>query len=238
MHMTSVIQTLLILHVIAGTGAFIFAPLALATAKGGPAHRRWGNIYFWMMTVVAATALIVAPYRRNYFLALVAVFSFYAAFSGYRVLFRKRPLQGQGPKMVDWSAAIFTFLASALLFLFGLFKPAVVGNMGIVSAVFGAIGMFLGAGDLRKFLSPPADKNFWWFSHMGNMLGSYIAALTAFSAVTLSRYLGSSLFVWLWPTAIGVPGLIIWITYYKKKFGRKQTPAAVNAIADPAKGSA
>ena len=221
MPMAALMRSLLVLHATAGSIAFVFAPLALMTAKGGPAHRRWGKIYFWMMTVVASTALVLAPYKRNYFLTLVAVFSFYAAFSGYRVLFRKRPLQGQGPKFFDWFAAIFTFMASTLLFLFGLFKPPVVGHMGVVSVVFGAIGMFLGFSDLRTFWQPPADKNFWWFSHMGGMIGSYIAALTAFSAVTLSRFLGSSLLVWLWPTAIGVPGLIVWIIYYKRKFSRK-----------------
>jgi|SRR5579859_242653 len=231
MPVATVMRALLIIHATAGSIAFIFAPMALMTAKGGPAHRRWGKIYFWMMAVVGATALILAPYRRDYFLTLVAIFSFYAAFSGYRVLFRKRPQQGQGPKFFDWFAAIFTFVASALLFSFGLFKPAVVGHMGVVSVVFGTIGMFLGGGDLRKFLRPPSDKNFWWYSHMGRMLGSYIAALTAFSAVTLSRFLGNSLFVWLWPTAIGVPGLIIWITYYKKKFNRKaERPPAVEVI--------
>jgi len=227
MPVAAMMRALLIVHATAGSIAFIFAPLALMTAKGGPAHRRWGKIYFWMMAVVAATALILAPYKRNYFLTLVAVFSFYAAFSGYRALFRKRPLQGQGPNFFDWFAAIFTFVASALLFSFGLFKPAVVGRMGVVSVVFGTIGMFLGLNDLKKFLQPPSDKNFWWFSHMGGMLGSYIAALTAFSAVTLSRFIGNSIFVWLWPTAIGVPGLIIWITYYKIKFRRKAEKSSV-----------
>ncbi len=234
MPVAAMMRALLIIHATAGSIAFIFAPLALMTAKGGPAHRRWGKIYFWMMAVVAATALILAPYKRNYFLALVAVFSFYAAFSGYRVLFRKRPLQGQGPKFFDWFAAIFTFVASALLFSFGLFKPAVVRHMGIVSVVFGTVGMFLGFSDLRKFLQPPSDKNFWWFSHMGGMLGSYIAALTAFSTVTLSRFIGNSLIVWLWPTAIGVPGLIIWITYYKTKFRRKAEKSSVAEAASRA----
>ena len=36
------------------------APVALATAKGGKNHRRWGKIYFWAMAGVGATALILS----------------------------------------------------------------------------------------------------------------------------------------------------------------------------------
>jgi uncharacterized membrane protein len=74
------IKSLLGVHITAGATAFLMAPLALASAKGGKAHRRWGKIYFWAMAVVGSTALVLALYRPILFLALVAVFSFYAAF--------------------------------------------------------------------------------------------------------------------------------------------------------------
>ena len=82
---------LLAVHITAGSGAFMVAPLALVTAKGGKAHRRWGTIYFRCMAIVAFTALVMAAYRPILFLALVAIFSFYAAFTAYRVLGRRRP---------------------------------------------------------------------------------------------------------------------------------------------------
>jgi uncharacterized membrane protein len=49
-------KSLLGVHITAGATAFLMAPLALATAKGGKAHRRWGKIYFWAMAVVGSTA--------------------------------------------------------------------------------------------------------------------------------------------------------------------------------------
>ena len=91
-------------HISAGATAFVMAPLALATAKGGKAHRRWGKIYFWAMAVVGATALVLAIYRPLLFLALVAIFSFYAAFSGYRVLFHKDLVRGGKVGWTDWLA--------------------------------------------------------------------------------------------------------------------------------------
>ena len=112
MHDPIWIRSLLGVHIAAGSTAFLMAPLALATAKGGKAHRRWGKVYFWAMVVVASTALVLALYRPVLFLALVAVFSFYAAFSAYRVLFHKNLPQGGKVTWPDWGAAIFTFVNS------------------------------------------------------------------------------------------------------------------------------
>jgi uncharacterized membrane protein len=110
MHDPVWIKSLLGVHNAARSTAFLMAPLALASAKGGKAHRRWGKIYFWAMAVVGSTALVLALYRPILFLALVAVFSFYAAFSAYRVLFHKNLPKGQKVTWPDWAAAIITFV--------------------------------------------------------------------------------------------------------------------------------
>src|SRR5712691_10750914 len=99
-----VIQAVRWTHILAGFTAFFIAPVPLLTAKGGKTHRRWGKIYFWAMAVMAATAMVLALWRPNMFLAFIAVFSFYFAFRRYRVLSRKR-LLGQGPSPLDWAAA-------------------------------------------------------------------------------------------------------------------------------------
>ena len=92
--MSSLITTLRVIHISAGMLALGLAPVAMLTVKGGQAHRRWGKIYFWAMAVVASTAVILALWRPQIFLALLAVFSFYMAFTGYRALSRKRPVRG------------------------------------------------------------------------------------------------------------------------------------------------
>jgi len=217
------IQGLLGLHVAAGATAFLFAPLALATRKGGPAHRRWGRIYFWAMAVVAASAIILSAWRPILFLALVAVFSFYAAFSAYRVLHMKNLGRGGSPGWLDWAAASFTFSSSLLLATLGWLRPAWVQHMGIVPIVFGFLGMSLGAGRIYRFLRPPDDRMFWWYDHLQGMLASYIAAWTAFSVVTLSRFLGHGWLVWLWPTIVGAPAIALTKAYYKRKFALKSS---------------
>jgi uncharacterized membrane protein len=224
-------RVLLGIHIAAGFIAFFLAPGALATVKGGRAHRLFGKIYFWMMAVVALTAMLMATsqHRPNPFLALVAVFSFYAAFIGYRVLYQKRPAQGQGPQVIDWVAAILTLVCSLGLIALGIFNShGVFLNLGPVAIVFGLVGVSLAAGSLKRFLRPSADKNDWWYTHMGSMITSYIAAVTAFSAVNLPRFMPSTprIVIWLWPALIGGPAIAIWTRYYKRKFNRAEKKMA------------
>jgi uncharacterized membrane protein len=223
------IRTILGVHIAAGATAFVMAPLALATAKGGKAHRRWGKIYFWAMAVVGSTALVLAIYRPLLFLALVAIFSFYAAFSGYRVLFHKDLVKGGKVGWPDWLAAFLTFLAGLALFVLGIVKPVLVQNLAIPAMVFGAIAMWLGIKSVRQFLHPPQDKMFWWFEHLTSMLASYIAAWTAFSVTTIGRFIPGGWLIWVLPTVIGSPAIAITNAYYRKKFAPRPKPEAARS---------
>src|SRR6202522_2752874 len=109
------VKIFLSIHISAGATAFVLAPVALAAAKGGKQHKRWGMVYLWSMGVVATTAVPMAFFFPVRFLALVAVFSFYFAFSAYRVLRLKELARGGNAQPIDWIAGIVTFATSALL---------------------------------------------------------------------------------------------------------------------------
>jgi hypothetical protein len=222
-------KALLATHVTAGFGAFLLAPVALATPKGGPAHKRWGMVYLWSMGVVAATALPMALYRPVLFLALVAIFSFYLAFSGYRVLKLKALARNGSAQFVDWAAGFLCLAASAALILLALFRPAAVQHMGIVAIVFGALGVRISTAQMWLFVRKPTDKMFWWYKHLQNFIASYIAAWTAFSTVTLPLLFGNHLWLWLWPVALGVPAIFFTTAYYKRKFAHRNPQTAVVA---------
>jgi uncharacterized membrane protein len=228
MHDPVWIKSLLGVHIAAGATAFLMAPLALASAKGGKAHRRWGKIYFWAMAVVGSTALVLALYRPILFLALVAVFSFYAAFSAYRVLFHKNLPKGQRVTWPDWAAAIITFASSFALGVVGVTKPVLVQNLTIPSLLFGFIGMWLAGKSIWQFLHPPKEKMFWWYEHLGNMLASYIAAWTAFSVTTIGRFVHGGWVIWVLPTVIGSPAIALTTAYYKRKFAPRSAAGAVS----------
>jgi hypothetical protein len=221
-------RALLVVHIACGFGSFVLAPIAFATVKGGKQHRRWGMVYLWAMGGVAATALPMSLYRPVLFLAMVAVFSFYAAFSGYRVLKLKALARGGKAEAIDWIAAGITFGSSALLAVLAVVSPKTVQHMGVVAIVFGAVGMTLAIGQVRTFVFKPTEKLFWIPTHIGNFIGSYIAAWSAFSVTTLSQYFGNAWYVWLWPTMIGVPAIFVTVAYFMRRYGPK-APAAVAA---------
>jgi uncharacterized membrane protein len=224
------LQFLLTLHIACGVVGFVCAPVALATAKGGRTHRQWGKVYFWAMAGVAVTALALSFLLPIWFLAMVAVFSFYASFSGYRVLYLKDMYKGGQANVWDWAAAGITIASSLLLMIMGFVKPflmhvgiiMIAGHpISIVSVVFGFLGVRLGWRSIASFVKRPTTKMFWWFDHMQGMIASYIAAMTAFSAVNLGHWFGAAWWVWLWPTIVGVPAIAIWSRYYEKKFAAK-----------------
>jgi hypothetical protein len=65
------------------------------------------------------------------------------------------------------------------------------------------------------FTHPPKEKMFWWYAHLQGMIGSYIAAWTAFCVVTIgpsSTERGGS---GCSRSTIGVPAIIVTTAYYK-----------------------
>ena len=171
----------------------------------------------------------MALYRPVLFLALVAIFSFYLAFSGFRVLRLKDLARGGKATVLDWTAAGVTFAASLALALLALVRPAAVQHMGIIAIIFGLVGMRASASEIWKLVVKPKERMFWWYDHLGNFLGSYIAAWSAFSVVTLPHYLGNHLWLWLWPTVVGVPAIALTTAYYRRKFEPNTQPSAALA---------
>ena len=58
------------------------------------------------------------------------------------------------------------------------------------------------------------------------MIGSYIAAWTAFSVVTLGPLLHGAWWIWVTPVTIGVPAIIATTAYYKRKFAPRAKAVA------------
>ena len=211
--MGGIFKAVLIIHILFGGVALFVAPAAMLTRKGGLWHRRWGKIFFWAITAVALTAVVLSLIRSGLFFLLVAVFSFYLAFTGYRILYRKTPQQRPGK--VDWTAASAMLLGSLALIGYGVYLM-LTSSFGIVAIVFGVIGFLFGLSDVRDFLHPPTEKMAWWYSHMTRMLAAYIATVTAFSVVNF-KFL-PPVPRWLWATVVGTVVIVVWTRYYRKKF--------------------
>lgn len=215
------IRLLLIMHILAGGVALLAAPVAMMVVKGAKPHRTWGKIYFWSMTAVFATAVILSLFKWIPFLLMIAVFSYYSVISGYRWLYLKRLGNDVKPRMVDWIALIVVLVFNLVFIGWGI-GQAVAEKMGFFAYLaigFGTGGLIIALGNLRSFLNNK-DENKWLFEHIGGMLGSYIATVTAFSSQTMSFMPG--LLQWIWPSIIGVPVIAYTIYKYKKKISSNQ----------------
>jgi cation transport ATPase len=102
------------IHIAAGTVAVLAGLGALVTSKGGGwRHRQAGKLFLVSMGVVVATVfglLAINPTTFRIILALIAIFSGYFAFSGYRIFSRKRP--ADDADAIDWAATVAVFLTS------------------------------------------------------------------------------------------------------------------------------
>ena len=200
------------LHIAAGTVAVLAGVGALVTTKGGCRHRTAGKLFLVAMAITVATVFVLlaaAPTTFRTVLALVAVFSGYLAFSGYRVLSRKRP--SDGPETVDWLAASAVVLASLALGGWGCVWFLAGSEFGLVMAVFGIIGVAFGGQDLQSFRRE--ENGAWMVSHLQRMLAAFIATVSAVSAVNLTPVMGVA--AWLWPTVVGTPLIAYWSRKYE-----------------------
>ncbi|XQP83370.1 MAG: hypothetical protein ACOJUL_10145 [Candidatus Pollutiaquabacter aromativorans] len=139
--METLMKIMLVVHVITGFTGFFVAPVALAVKKGGNAHRQWGKVFFWSMTGAAGSALVMAPYKQNWFLTLVAVFSFYMAFSGYRAVYRKKVRNRSEIPLIDWVISGLNALFAVGLLILGI--TLLPDAFGYISIVFGLHWPFL-----------------------------------------------------------------------------------------------
>ncbi|MCU0426764.1 MAG: DUF2306 domain-containing protein [Candidatus Kapabacteria bacterium] len=212
------------LHILCGTIAFGTGLIAIVAPKGKTLHRKNGIVYVWSMVGVALTALLMSfakPELMRFFVPL-SFFTLQLTLTGWRALERKNIRASQAVQIakIDWIIAIASLLSGAVFIGLGAVRFANGGQMGMVSMVFGVIGLVLALRDIRRFRrimnGKPVQRMEWFFAHLTLMLGAYIATVTAVLVVN-GRGL-PPLVLWLGPTVVGGLAITVWRVYYTKKF--------------------
>ncbi|MEM7343209.1 MAG: hypothetical protein AAF485_03120 [Chloroflexota bacterium] len=203
----SLFNILLTIHIIAGFTALIASFFATLSKSLNVAHK-WhiytGLAYFWGMVIIFLTAIPMSILNPNLFLFLIAIFSFYLAFTGWR--FAKNR-QGT-PNLADWVATGLMLLAGVGMVLWGTYIILTVTFDGIILVVFGAIGTGMGVTDWRLFQAGGVKGKERIVAHLNKMLGGTIATLTAFIVTNFS--FDPQFVLWLAPTVIVSPIIAWW----------------------------
>jgi hypothetical protein len=220
---------LLVPHIAAGVLALAAMIVPLVTHKGSRVHRRAGWVFVTAMSCVSVTAFALAIWRftradaqhpnahaNGVFLFYVATLTAAGVSSGVRALrFKSRTGAHHGV----WDLGIAA--ANVAMAIVTLAYGVVAGRTLLIA--FSLLGLLTGSGQVRYWLRAPGERMHWWFAHMGGMLGSCIAALTALVVVNAPHF-GAPTFataVWIAMPAIGVPAIFAWTTYYRRRFATR-----------------
>lgn len=191
-------QFLLISHIFCGGTVLTLGIIQMINRKGGKNHLIIGKVYVGAMWWICLSAFaIISFYRFSAFLMVIAVLTFYASFTGVRVLRRKSIGSEQ---WYDWAVAILTALFGLGLmgYAIDLFLHSSQTILAGLCVFFGFFTMQAAVQDLLFFIrKQTAHKDWWLRQHISAMGGSYIAAVTAFAVQNPNLFMPNSSYQWL-----------------------------------------
>ena len=201
--MNEMAQVLLPIHILAGTIALLCAALAVSSEKGKKFHVLSGRTYFWCMVAIFLTAIPMSIISSNIFLFLIAVFSFYLAFSGMRFARNRKGVA----TTLDWVAVSLMILSGAGMWILAGMYFTNNDSQYIPLLVFGFLALFLGYGDYSSHKNKTATGKERLAKHLTNMLGGTIAVITA--VLVVNPPFDPEWVWWVLPTALVTP-VIYW----------------------------
>ena len=209
-------RPLLYLHILAGFISLAIAYILLFIKKGNKRHKKLGMIYVYGMTTIFLTAIPLSLLGEfNPFLFVIAIFSFYLAFSGYR---QGRDRNG-AREQIDKVLGVFITATSILFYSMAVSLYLIEDSMWITSVIFGSIALGMGINDFRRMkIDERPDFYDRTNLHLNLMLAGTIATTTAF-IVTLNPF-SIDWLNWVAPTIVGTP---IIIYFSRRELAKKVT---------------
>jgi len=221
--METIVKIMLQVHIAAGVLVLITGSWQMIGSKGGKRHRIVGQTYFYGMTVIFVTAIPLCfldpdmVFFGRIFLGAVSLFSYYFALMGMRFGRLKNLKKPEKMDKVIASAGLISWMFMVGIFIWCLFNDHKTTGiiLGVFSIIFGATVIF----DFRRLVwMDTTEKVYagtsWLKNHNGRIMGSYIAAITAFCANVQPFPL--PVLNWVLPSALG----FIFIPYFARQIRR------------------
>lgn len=199
---------LLVVHIASGAVTLVSAAIAILARQLNwkhQLHKVSGSVFSGAMLLIFLTALPMSLLKFNLFLLLISVFSFYLMLSGW--LYATDRQDTRSPVLLTVSSIMLA--VSAAMIAFGMWSLVTGNQNGLVVLVFGSIGALLARADWRIARVGGAKGKKRITQHLTQMIGATIAAITAFlvNTVQLPGFWGVVL--WLAPTALLVPVIVL-----------------------------
>lgn len=242
-------QVNLFIHAVAGLVALAVLPVPLIAKKGRKTHRVVGWVFTVAMAIVALTGLglalawlidplqfkpapahasteqlaaVVRSYRAfGLFFVAIAMLAGSAVWYGITSvpLARARRVRGRWSMVLDHGFYSASLATGATLLIVGL------SAVQPLFIAFGLLAIISAIEDARCVRRPPTEPKAWLIRHLQAMLGGATAAITAFSALTLRRYMpessGFEIGYWLIPVALGTTATIVWTRKVRATMGQR-----------------
>jgi len=231
--MNRLLELLLVAHVVGGGVGLLSFWVPAISRKGGPLHRRAGKVYVKGMALVTITGgpLAVASFADGNwvggtFLLYLIVITASALYTGLRAL-RSKAGAHQLITPTYRGLAWLNLASGATVMVVG------VATQTWLLAGFSLIGLLAGRAMLGFIRRPPTDPKYWWYEHLGGMIGTGIAAHVAFLNFGASRLIpGYSLgdwgmLAWFAPVVIGVLATNRLDAFYRRKFAGRASRASL-----------
>ena len=215
--MEQIIKTLIYIHAFFGGVGLITGMISVFVKKGGVNHKKAGKVFAYSMIISSLISLFVAkmPNHQSTFLFLIGVYTIYLVLAGNRALSFKDKSK-INPTLTDKALSGTMLLVSLTMIVIGIVAFIKHTNNGILYVFFGGVGLMNTLKDFYDFHTKAftEKKNAWLISHLGGMVGAFIASITAFLVAGL--HIGTTL-VWITPTILGTIYIMLWNKKLKPK---------------------
>lgn len=206
----AVFNYLLLIHILSGFTSITAACGALLAEKGMPIHRLCGKIFVGGMTLIFLTAVPMSLIRHDWFLFLIALFSYYFALSGF--MFARN--RSDTASTFAWVIAFIMLGIGISMLIYSIMHIHEQSYQNTVLIVFGILSCIVSTSDLKTYYFKSAVGNERIIKHLSAMLGATIATLTAFTVVNI--HTNPAYIAWIAPTIVILP-LIFWWKYRVKR---------------------
>ncbi|SDN03924.1 hypothetical protein SAMN05421813_13528 [Daejeonella rubra] len=201
----------LIIHILGGSIGLLAGSVILFLKKGDARHKMIGRFFYWGMILAGVSSLILSQIRPNPFLFIIGVFTLYMNLTGNIYLkFKKKDVTAS---LFD-KVIVLAMVVVAAMFVYQGLNMVSESNFGYVYLTFAFVSIRFIYADYKFYKGQLDHTNNWLQAHLQRMLGTYIAAMTAFLVVNV-KFLPDYI-VWLFPTVVITPLIIFWSKKYKK----------------------